>query len=661
MTFPALMLAAAIAAGADGEAAQAENFDAWARYVPEFNRNDEELYTNAIPDAAAESFLRENAPSFTCPDKDIERTYHFRWWTYRKHIKKSSAGEWIVTEFLPPVPWAGPENTIDCALGHHVREGRWLADSAITWEYLKFMLEKGRVNGPRAYACWPAVSLLDWLDVTGDAKRALELKPLVERNFAAWERGWTLRSGQDTRIGKEDCGLFAISDNYEGTEMSLSGYGYRPIVNSAMYGEAKALVRLCQMAGENDKAAVYSRKADELGKNIKAVLWNKDRDFFTTVRTDFSQSPVRELHGYAPWYFGLPLDGYEKAWSPLLREDGFYAPVGLTFPERSAPGFTIAYKGHECQWNGPSWPYATSVALTALARHLQGEGAKGLPDGAFAKLLSQYARQHRRTREDGVVVPWIDENVNPFTGDWISRTIILNTPEMRKRFAKERGKDYNHSTFCDLVISGLAGFIPHPDGTFDVKPLAPREWDRFSLRNLRHCGHVVDIDYSRTGGLSVRVDGKPYRLHLETSSMSANAREEGWDNLDPARREREPARLYWEAPLVRGAAAFTVEKCGGAEGDVAFSDGAMTVRKTNERGWIVIRAKERFAVKAGTTLRSFADAEVPDADPFHSVAVLRLSGKQDRLHSDWGLDAVEPFMCGGPKMGYLSCTAPNSF
>ena len=487
--------------------------DAWARYVPEFNRQDEELYTNAIPNTAAEEFLRENAPSFTCPDKDIERTYHFRWWTYRKHIKKSSDGGWVVTEFLPSVSWAGPENTINCAMGHHVREGRWLKDLSVTWEYLKFMLEKGCVNGPRAYASWPGASLLDWLDVTGDAKRALELKPLLERNFKAWERGWAVRSGHEARIGKEDCGLFAISDCHEGTEMSLSGYGYRPIVNSAIYGEAKALALICQMAGESDKATMYSRKADELEKKIKAVLWNKERDFFTAVRTDSAQSPVRELHGYAPWYFGMPLNGYEKAWAPLVREDGFLAPFGLTFPERSAKGFTIAYEGHECQWNGPSWPYATSVALTALARHLQGEGAKGLPDGAFAKLLSQYARQHRRTRADGVVVPWIDENVNPFTGDWISRTIILKTPEMTTRFAKERGKDYNHSTFCDLVISGLVGFMPHADGTFDLRPLAPREWEWFSLRNLHHCGHVVNVDYARTVGLSVVVDGKPCRQH----------------------------------------------------------------------------------------------------------------------------------------------------
>ena len=71
------VLSAAVVAGIDSEAAQTESHpDAWARYVPEFNRNDDELYTNAVPNSAAEAFLRENAPSFTCPDKDIERTEH---------------------------------------------------------------------------------------------------------------------------------------------------------------------------------------------------------------------------------------------------------------------------------------------------------------------------------------------------------------------------------------------------------------------------------------------------------------------------------------------------------------------------------------------------------------------------------------------------------
>ena len=50
-----------------------------------------------------------------------------------------------------------------------------------------------------------------------------------------------------------------------------------------------------------------------------------------------------------------------------IYPQGFAAAYGLSFPERRAKGFKIAYEGHECQWNGPSWPFATSIALTALA------------------------------------------------------------------------------------------------------------------------------------------------------------------------------------------------------------------------------------------------------------------------------------------------------
>ena len=41
----------------------------------------------------------------------------------------------------------------------------------------------------------------------------------------------------------------------------------------------------------------------------------------------------------------------------------------------------------------------------------------------------------------------------------------------------------------------------------------PHEWEWFSLRNLHHCGHIVDIDYTRATGLSVTVNGQPYHRH----------------------------------------------------------------------------------------------------------------------------------------------------
>ena len=93
------------------------------------------------------------------------------------------------------------------------------------------------------------------------------------------------------------------------------------------------------------------------------------------------------------------------------------------------------------------------------------------------------------TLADGKEVAWIDEDQNPFTGDWIARTILR-----RKDSASQRGKDYNHSTFCDLVISGLAGLRPRGDDIVVVNPLAPEDtWNYFCLDRVPYHGRMVTI------------------------------------------------------------------------------------------------------------------------------------------------------------------------
>ena len=59
----------------------------------------------------------------------------------------------------------------------------------------------------------------------------------------------------------------------------------------------------------------------------------------------------------------------------------------------------------------------------------------------FWTLLKIYTKSQHLTLDNGNVIPWIDENLNPFTGDWISRTMLKNHQP------KERGRNYNHSSF----------------------------------------------------------------------------------------------------------------------------------------------------------------------------------------------------------------------
>ena len=105
-------------------------------WVEGFNKDDHAL-TGWIPNEEALGFLEKNIPRFDCPDQELVRTYYFRWWTYRKHIRKTPEG-YVVTEFLPEVPWARKYNTINCPAGHQFREGRWLHDPQILTDYAKF-------------------------------------------------------------------------------------------------------------------------------------------------------------------------------------------------------------------------------------------------------------------------------------------------------------------------------------------------------------------------------------------------------------------------------------------------------------------------------------------------------------------------------------------
>ncbi|HKK19050.1 MAG TPA: hypothetical protein VJ952_10260, partial [Opitutales bacterium] len=128
LAFSFLLLSASLLSGGQAEPGPAAVLDTEKLkcYVERFNADDEEMYAN-IPNAQAYDFLKDNIPLFECPDEDFERTYYFRWWTYRKHVKQTPEG-YVITEFLPKVSWSKKYNTISCPAGHHFYEGRWLHD-----------------------------------------------------------------------------------------------------------------------------------------------------------------------------------------------------------------------------------------------------------------------------------------------------------------------------------------------------------------------------------------------------------------------------------------------------------------------------------------------------------------------------------------------------
>lgn len=466
-------------------------------YIEQFNKYDEEICSQLVDNAHAEEFLREQIPLIDIPDKNIEKTYYFRFWTYRKHLKDTPDGH-IITEFLPKVPWSGPHNSINCPAGFHIREGRWLKNDSWIKEYINFWLDG---IGQSPYSSWYAHATLEYCTIKNDFDFAVEILPKLVKFYEQREKT-NMRNG----------GLYWTLDGYDGMEVSVSGSGLRPTGCSYAYGDAVAIAKIAEIAGNSQIKERFSQKANTIKNAMDRLLW--DKDFYKvlpleeTQENPFTERPiippkhdVKEQLGFIPWYFNLPDNDKCVAFSELLKEDGFKADYGITTTERRHPRFMEKHN-HECLWNGPVWPFATSQTLVAVANVLRNYTQKYITKNDYYSLLLQYAKSQRITLKNGEVVPWIDENLHPFTGEWIARGLLEKRGWLAEKGGYERGKDYNHSLFCDLVLSGLLG-IDLVDGKPTVSPLIPENWDYFKVENLWLGGKRYRINYTKTNGICI--------------------------------------------------------------------------------------------------------------------------------------------------------------
>ena len=490
----------------DGSMTAVLHYDSFAHYAERFNTMEDENIVTTIPNAQASEWMKANIPLFDCPDEQMREMFYYRWWTLRKHIKRTPVG-YGMTEFLVPRSYADKYNLIACAIGHHVMESRWLRDTTYLHQILRtwyFGNDGQAMTKMNKFSSWNPYAILDMWKVQGDTAFLFSLKPRLEEEYARWERTNRLSSG-----------LYWQGDVQDGMEESISGgrrkqYA-RPTINSYMYGNAKALAYINYMWGDSAKASLYEQKADTLRQLIETKLWNPDHLFYETLRSD-TLAQVREAIGYIPWYFGIPScdsimycvsnrpDCYhDYAWKQVFDEQGFSAPYGLTTAERRHPEFRSHGVG-KCEWDGAIWPFATSQTLTAMANHLN-TSPYPYPrlDSVFFKQMQLYTEsQHHRGR------PYIGEYLDETNGAWLMGD-------------RERSRYYNHSTYNDLIITGICGLRPQADGSIVVNPLVPKnKWAYFCLDGISYRGHTLTIIWDADGqryhqgrGLTLFVDGRP--------------------------------------------------------------------------------------------------------------------------------------------------------
>ena len=470
------------------------NADDFKSHVDFFNAMEKENIAQAFPNAQSWDWMKANVPLFECPQKNFEEIYYFRWWSYRKHIKNTPQG-YGITEFLINRSYADKYNLIACAIGHHTYEGRWLHNQDYVNQNIHVWF-RGNEGKPlerlRKFSSWTANALYNKYMVDGDLDYLLDMYPDLENEFAAWEGDHKLPSG-----------LYWQEDVRDGMEEQISGgrrkqYA-RPTINSYVYGNAMALSEIAKLKGDQAGVKKYKEKAIEIKKLTQDLLWNKDSVFFETLRKPGEFALVREAIGYIPWYFNLPdaKDEYFQAWKQVTDEGGFLAPYGLTTAERRHPEFRT-HGCCNCEWDGPIWPFASSQTLTAMANVLNNYEQDVVNDSIYFRHMELYVEsQYLRGR------PYVGEYQDEVTGYWLKGD-------------QERSRYYNHSTFNDLMISGLVGLRPRADEVLEINPLIPQDkWDWFCLDNVPYHGKTITIVWDKTGekykrgkGFYAMVDGK---------------------------------------------------------------------------------------------------------------------------------------------------------
>ena len=336
-------------------------------YISYFNSIDTETVKNYITNDKAFEWLSKNVPLFECPDTTIEKIYYYRWWTFRKHLKKTPEG-YVFTEFITPMNHAGKYNTISSALGHHIYEGRWLRDTSYINQYIHFWLyvdKKTPKPHLHAFSSWLDNAVYNYYLVNMNKAFIRNNIAELDNDYRLWEQEKQLPDGKFWQFDVRD----AMEESISGGRKEKN---VRPTINSYMYGNAEALARMAKIVGNDTLQKRYQQKAAALKSVVMDYLWNDTAAFFEVRHPDGKFANAREAIGFIPWYFNLPDDKarYANQWEQLTDPTGFDAKWGIKTAEKRHPEFRTHGSGHGCEWDGAVWPFATSQTLKGLSNLL---------------------------------------------------------------------------------------------------------------------------------------------------------------------------------------------------------------------------------------------------------------------------------------------------
>ena len=465
-----------------------------------------------------------NVPVFR-GNSTIEKQYwHRAASVLRKNLFRVGVGRlggWSIAEGRWNSTWY--PNTISYGAGHQIRECRWLRDPQYvrgiisTWcdnpkddGVFPNYIRPAEIGGGQ-YTDWITSTVWDAHCVAPDNGLLRIWTPALMANVDGWL----------ARYDADDDGLLLVDSHWwTGMEWQPSFFAFhewdkdlqdqkleRVDLTAYVYGSAKNLARMLTATGDAANAKKYDAIASKIHDAVAGHMWDEETGYFYSIAPDtHEKAGVKEVVGVYPWYFSMfrGEPEYVKAWAALVDPGQLWTPWPVASASQECPAYSQDELFHDkhvggCMWNGPTWPHANSLVLSAMAAALRENKNAPVDASHFHALLQSFTLA--QFKDQDLTYPWTGEYYNGDTGVW-------RTAE----------RDYNHSTYLDVIIADWAGLRPRSDDVIEVQPIIdPNDETGFIVDGIRYHNHDVTIafhpsvasaePYDQRRGLRIYVDG----------------------------------------------------------------------------------------------------------------------------------------------------------
>ncbi|MEP6755823.1 MAG: glycosyl hydrolase family 65 protein [Chthonomonadales bacterium] len=474
--------------------------------------------------AEYQGWFDKNIAYFNCSDARVNKMYYHRWYTLKKNAmdpkigtlqhKAFAEGRWRVSWYPYPITYGA---------AHQIRESRWLRDPSYCWGEIQTWMDNQRadgiypgrleINGDREliYTDWITSAVWDAYQVHPSKGLLTNLADKLAANV----------EGLQKKYGWNDSNLLVMPTHwltgmeYQPSYFSFTSYHADNDANqtplrrvdftSYNFGNAQAVASIYKEVGRPDDARHMQALANKSQFETISQMWNPETKWFHSLRaSDYEKAVPKEIIGLYPFYFNLPPSdkGFESAWDSAMSKDLFWtkwplASVAKDCPVYAQQGWPIGKSfASACMWNGPSWPHANSIVMIAMANVLRYYAKCAVTREKLYELFDSFTRVQYRNGE--INNPWTGEYYNGDTGEW-----------------KTGERDYNHSTYNDILIGDLIGIVPRADNILEIDPLLPKgKWDHYILDGQEYRKHNITIVYDAKGG-RYKAGLKGYTIYLD--------------------------------------------------------------------------------------------------------------------------------------------------